>query len=169
MNRKIVTMEGFYYWFMANVSTPEKLHLKYMLGRLAREFPQANPRKVFLEFMAELMTEYEQHLAYLNGANTEHNYEDSWARLQRIFEKNAPGSDRRAVGEKQREKLEARKAMQRSRRRELAVLGVEQSEFDVERWAEKATYRSLYARTLDDKQHPDSEQMVPGEDASGPE
>lgn len=57
--RNKTTMEGFYLWFCIRARQPHRRIFKFALGRMARLDPEANPREVLLETLAELLYEYE--------------------------------------------------------------------------------------------------------------
>jgi hypothetical protein len=56
------TLEGFYYFLIKRSKSKQTKYFKYALGRLAKEFPNENPREVLLEWLAEHLYAYERWL-----------------------------------------------------------------------------------------------------------
>lgn len=54
------TIEGFYFWLVVNKKDTEVKLFKFALRRLAKENPDADPREILLEKLAERIYEYEQ-------------------------------------------------------------------------------------------------------------
>lgn len=55
---KAGSLEGFYLWYMRN--DPDK-RFKFVIARLAREYPDEDPREVLLEHLSERIYKYEQY------------------------------------------------------------------------------------------------------------
>lgn len=64
-------LEGYFLWFIANSESKQARYFKFALGRLAKEHPDVDPRKVILEFFSESIHKYEQHVRKLRGKDAE--------------------------------------------------------------------------------------------------
>lgn len=58
-------MQSYYYWFLVNSTSKQKTIMKYALGRLAREYPDKDPREILLEFFADSIYLFERHMLNL--------------------------------------------------------------------------------------------------------
>lgn len=61
------TLEGFYYYFVKHGTGGQHDIFKFALGRLARKAPNADPRRALLEYFAEHISGYENHLYRINN------------------------------------------------------------------------------------------------------
>ena len=60
MSKGQPTLEGFYFYLMNHSDAEQTKYLKYGLGRLAKEHPNANPREALIEFFVEHCHKYER-------------------------------------------------------------------------------------------------------------
>jgi len=57
-----MSLEGFYLWWIVNSDSKQMHALKYGIARLAREHPDKDPREAIVEYFAEAVFQYEQHV-----------------------------------------------------------------------------------------------------------
>lgn len=69
------TLKGFYYYYGRKCNTPQRRLFLKGLARLARQFPEADPRQALIEHLLSWVTRYEQ---YIEEANHEKNRPQPW-------------------------------------------------------------------------------------------
>jgi len=87
MSNHEVDFEGYYLWFLANSTSDQAKAFAFALGRIARKHPSANPREAILEFFAESIYAYEQHIKELKRGKGQQ--QESLRRIERVLTERA--------------------------------------------------------------------------------
>lgn len=66
------TLRGFYYYYGRKCNTPQRRLFLKALARLARQFPDVDPRQAILEHLISWVTRYEQFIEETNFERTRH-------------------------------------------------------------------------------------------------
>lgn len=134
---KAPSLEGFYFWFMKHGDKTHKRYFKYLLARLARVFPEEDPREFIVEFFVEAIVDYEKSLRQRkkrleHGTTKFEVAEKVEKRTRTVLERGIEAAERKRIEAEERESK--RKTTERDTGRRMARSGVPWFPLSGKRW-----------------------------------
>jgi hypothetical protein len=58
------SLEGFLHYMLSHRDCKQSRYLKFAIRRLSKEYPEADPRTVLVEWLAQAVADYEKHIEF---------------------------------------------------------------------------------------------------------